>query len=74
MIDIACGLSHSMAINEWGQLFTWGSNSVGQLAHETFDSYLPTPKLVKFLATKHVVQIASGYQHCLALTNSKITE
>lgn len=69
--DIACGTAHSMAINEWGQLFTWGSNSFGQLGHETFDSYLPVPKLVKFLATKHVVQIACGYHHCLALTNSK---
>lgn len=27
------------------------------------------PKIVKTLATKHIVQVACGYRHCLALTN-----
>lgn len=27
----ACGAFHTLAINEWGQLFSWGSNSEGQL-------------------------------------------
>lgn len=31
MISVACGEAHSMALNEWGQLYTWGSDSCCQL-------------------------------------------
>lgn len=31
MTSVACGEAHSMALNEWGQLYTWGSDSSGQL-------------------------------------------
>jgi len=31
MTNVACGEAHSMALNEWGQLYTWGSGSCGQL-------------------------------------------
>lgn len=60
-----------MAINEWGQLFAWGSNSSGQCGLENDSSATyTTPKLVKSLATKQVIQIACGQFHSLALTNS----
>lgn len=68
---MACGAAHSMAITEWGQLFTWGSNVCGQLGNNVLDSINVNPKLVKALATKHIVQIACGQYHSLALTNSK---
>lgn len=28
---IACGECHSVAVNEWGQLYAWGSGQFGQL-------------------------------------------
>lgn len=60
-----------MAINEWGQLFVWGSNNAGQCGLENDSSATyPLPKLVKSLATKQIVQIACGHYHSLALTNS----
>lgn len=59
-----------MAINEWGQLFAWGSNQFGQLGYDKGDAIQASPKIVKELASKHIVQIASGDYHCLALTNS----
>lgn len=68
IVQIACGMAHSMAMDEWGQVYTWGSNSRGQLGNDTTSS---VPKPVKALATKHIIQIASGHYHCLVLTNSK---
>lgn len=71
--QLCCGYSHSLAINEWGQLFSWGSNACGQLGNDNdpIESSMSTPKLVRTLATKHIVQIASGHYHSLALTNGK---
>lgn len=71
--QVSCGAAHSLAVNEWGQLFTWGSNVRGQLANEDVNAININPKLVKQLATKHIVQIASGQYHSIALTNSKYT-
>lgn len=28
---VACGASHTLVANEWGQLFSWGCNVEGQL-------------------------------------------
>lgn len=52
-------------------LFTWGSNSFGQLGFGEFDTNEALPKLSKKLATKNIVQIACGEHHNLALTNGK---
>lgn len=35
IVDVACGEYHSVAVNEWGQVFSWGSNSYGQLGTYT---------------------------------------
>ncbi|GAB0092566.1 probable E3 ubiquitin-protein ligase HERC4 [Sergentomyia squamirostris] len=69
IIQVSSGYGHSMALNEWGQVFTWGSDSQGQLGHET-GGIQAAPRIVRSLSTKHVVQIACGHNHCLALTNS----
>lgn len=71
--SMSCGKSHSMAVNEWGQLFAWGSNSTEQLGLEIVETYVAFPKLVKSLATKQIVQIASGNDHNLALTSGRIS-
>lgn len=33
IVNVACGEHHSVAVNEWGQIFSWGSNSHGQLGN-----------------------------------------
>ncbi|XP_031334829.1 probable E3 ubiquitin-protein ligase HERC4 isoform X2 [Photinus pyralis] len=68
---VACGQSHSMALNEWGQIFTWGSDIHGQLGHQLGQQTQPVPKILKALATLHVVQIACGHKHSIALTSGK---
>ena len=66
-----CFQYHSMAINEFGQLYCWGGNNLNQCGLENDSTAVyPIPKLVKTLATKQIVQIACGQYHSLALTNS----
>lgn len=60
-----------MCIYIFRVLFTWGSNSFGQLGYGEFDTNEPLPKLSKKLATKTIVQISCGDHHNLVLTNGK---
>ncbi|KAI8120902.1 putative E3 ubiquitin-protein ligase HERC4 [Lucilia cuprina] len=66
---ISCGARHSMALNEWGQIFTWGHNDYGQLGITNSHDVVIQPKIVRNLISKHVVQIACGNNHSLVLTN-----
>lgn len=69
---IACGLQHSMALDEWGQPFSWGSDSMGQLGSNLGSHAQDKPKIIKTLATKNVIQVACGSYHTVVLTNSKL--
>lgn len=68
---VACGIQHSMALDEWGQPFSWGSDSMGQLGSNLGAHAQDKPKIIKVLATKNVIQISCGSYHSIALTNSK---
>lgn len=57
---------------KWGQVFAWGSNSHGQLGLNIPDQISHSPKMIKSLATKQVIQIACGQNHSMALTNGII--
>lgn len=67
---VACGEAHSLALSDAGQVFSWGCNRNGQLGCGTEDESRLRPKVVKKLATLHMVQIACGSVHCLALANN----
>lgn len=66
--QIACGSRHSMALTEWGQVLSWGDNECGQLGHASDQEVIQLPKIVRYLVSKTVVQIACGNNHSLALT------
>lgn len=72
MIAISCGIQHSMALDEWGQPFSWGSDNMGQLGSNLGADLQDKPKIVKVLATKNIIQIACGAYHSVALSNSKL--
>lgn len=38
--SVSCGETHSMALNEWGQLYTWGSDSCCQLGRQCLTTNL----------------------------------
>ncbi|XP_058054803.1 probable E3 ubiquitin-protein ligase HERC4 [Anopheles bellator] len=65
-----CGIAHSLALTNWGQIYSWGSNAMGQLGQDVDVTRQPSPRLIRSIAAKQVVQIASGQYHCLALTNN----
>lgn len=73
--QICCGSSHSVVLDENGGVHTFGLNSFQQLGHglsgtaAVATTHRSIPKLVNDLASKVVVQIASGNHHNIALTN-----
>lgn len=69
--QVSCGEAHSVALSQWGQVFSWGQDSYGQLGHNLNGEVQAIPKIIRSLCTHHVVQIACGKKHTLALTNSK---
>jgi E3 ubiquitin-protein ligase HERC4 len=64
IVNIAAGHSFSLALNNKGQLFCWGSIS-GQRDDEYFYA---KPTVIKNPNDASLVQISSGYYHFLMLT------
>ena len=58
VISVAAGYDHVMALNEDGEIISWGSNRMGQT------------KAPSEVGRKKIVQIAAGYQMSYALTES----
>lgn len=56
VISVAAGYDHVMALNEDGEIISWGSNRMGQA------------KAPSEVGRKKIVQIAAGYQMSYALT------
>ena len=61
--QIGCGASHSVCLTNHGRVYTWGSNSHGQLGLADVKSAL-TPMLIQSLATSHVDSISVGANTC----------
>ncbi|KAG0590248.1 hypothetical protein KC19_1G084200 [Ceratodon purpureus] len=58
----------SMAIARDGSLWAWGKSKRGQLGLGTNIIHAQTPQRVEALSGQHVVQVALGWGHALALT------
>jgi alpha-tubulin suppressor-like RCC1 family protein len=67
VVQVAAGSGFGVALLTNGTVWTWGSNSFGQLGDGTFDPH-PLPRQVPNLTG--VTQIAAGLRHVLALTSS----
>ncbi|XP_062242183.1 probable E3 ubiquitin-protein ligase HERC6 [Platichthys flesus] len=68
VIHVACGNVHSLALTKGGDVFSWGSNSHGQLGLGKEVALQHTPVLVVALSGVPVTQIAAGASHTLFLT------
>ena len=66
---LAAGYSFSMCATQDGALYAWGFNDVGQLGlGHRFNSH--NPLQVDALATEHIVDVACGQQHVVAVTKT----
>ena len=66
--EIACGRYHSLAINEYGILYSWGCGESGQLAHNNLFN-IAFPKPVESALTCVIGQISCGEHHSFAITS-----
>ena len=81
IVYIACGDSHSMAIDSEGLLYGFGAAACGQLGLENLNSlpkdgegnpYEPIPRPVTFFENMKVINVACGETHTLVLTEGSI--
>lgn len=66
MIQITCGWSHTVALTDSGDVYTWGNGDHGKLGHHDTNK-VTLPKPVEALEAKRVIAIASYNEHTVAL-------
>lgn len=67
--DIAAANKHSVAVTSTGEVYTWGSNTCGQLGYGAFDSTSsPLPRVVDAMKGRSVVMCAAAKRHTVVLT------
>lgn len=71
---VAAGTNHSLHVDERGRVHAWGANASGQLGDgTTTSSRVPVPVAVDgALAGVHVVEVAAGPAHSLALSDDGV--
>ncbi|XP_060043786.1 probable E3 ubiquitin-protein ligase HERC6 isoform X1 [Erinaceus europaeus] len=70
IIQVSCGQYHSLALSEDSQVFSWGSNSHGQLGLGQKFSQHSSPQKVMSLQGIPVAQVAAGGTHSFILSLS----
>jgi alpha-tubulin suppressor-like RCC1 family protein len=70
-IAIAAGLAHSVALGSDGNVYSWGSNSVGQIGDSSSSTSRPSPTLANMsgaLGGKYVASIFAGAEFTIVIT------
>jgi len=68
--QIACGFDHTLALNEYRYVFSFGDNGFGQLGHgHSRQSGKHRPKSIEFVAKNqiHAVQVCCGAFHSVVV-------
>jgi len=64
---IACGKAHSVGLTVEGKVYSWGAAAVcGHSSRKSTN--ISSPRLMEALSKVHVIQVATGESHSLALT------
>jgi alpha-tubulin suppressor-like RCC1 family protein len=67
---IGTGGDHGMAVDDTGQVWTWGNDVLGQLGNGTTGGVFPLPAVVTALAGTGITEVAGGANFSLALTSA----
>ncbi|XP_078147361.1 alsin [Centroberyx gerrardi] len=67
VVRVAAGAHHSLALTAQSQVFSWGSNSSGQLGH--MESPSTIPRLAKLSEGIRVWDVGAGERHTLLLAD-----
>ncbi|XP_054479703.1 alsin isoform X2 [Anoplopoma fimbria] len=67
VVRVAAGAHHSLALTAQSQVFSWGSNSFGQLGH--MESPSTVPRLAKLSEGIRAWDISAGEKHTLLLAD-----
>uniref|UniRef100_A0A673WC46 Alsin Rho guanine nucleotide exchange factor ALS2 n=1 Tax=Salmo trutta TaxID=8032 RepID=A0A673WC46_SALTR len=67
VVLVAAGAHHSLALTAQSQVFSWGSNSSGQLGHMASPTTIP--RLAKLSEGIRVWDVGAGAQHTLLLAD-----
>ncbi|KAM7316161.1 hypothetical protein ACRRTK_024841 [Alexandromys fortis] len=69
VIHLEAGGSHSLALTAKSQVYSWGSNTFGQLGHSDFPTTVP--RLAKVSSENGVWSVAAGQDYSLFLVDTK---
>jgi regulator of chromosome condensation len=72
ILDIAAGGSVSFAINNHGEIYSFGMGDTCQTGHGNEDIFLPTLIKGKQLENRKIQQISVGAQHTLFLVKEEL--
>lgn len=70
IVQIACGVEHSIALTNDGELYSWGSNREGQLGIGSHTVTEIKPKRIITLAAVPIAFIACGGYHTVVISKS----
>jgi alpha-tubulin suppressor-like RCC1 family protein len=71
VIDIKCGDRHSLVLTNYGEVYAWGENNIGQIGNGCNSDQL-IPIKVKGFQNERVVMISCGWGHSMALTERHV--
>lgn len=72
IVQIACGVEHSIALTNDGELYAWGSNTEGQLGIGSHTVTEIKPKRIYTLAAVPIAFIACGGYHTVVISKSGV--
>jgi len=73
MIDVSIGKTFGVVLDNNNRVWTWGSNSVGELGLGDYESR-NNPVIISKLSSKFITKIACGSTFAFALSQSKAKE
>ncbi len=68
IMDVDCGNWHSLAVSEYGDVYSWGWNSDGQLGHSADTATVAIPTLIELQEEMDFKLVRCGSRHSAALS------